>query len=152
MGDVRAVCHACGGPKDLPLGRCPTCALLPAGEAREDALLCSSLFLDDAALDALADRIRQGEPLRPTPQLRRLARERLLVAPIPPASLTSGQMAALAAANLLLTPLVGWAVWLRFRTRTGPGATQALVVTAPTSIALGAAIVAWRWYAATAAR
>lgn len=139
-----ALCHRCGAEKDLPLGRCAACGLLPAGPDREDALLCSSLFLDDAALASLQARIRRGEALQPSPALRLAARERLTTAPPPPASLTLPQQLLLGAANIVFTPLLGWAVWLRYRARPGPGATQALLVTVPVSVVMLIGLVAWR--------
>lgn len=139
-----AICHRCGAEKDLPLGRCAGCGVLPSGSEREDALLCSSLFLDDAALTTLQARIRRGEPLQPSPALRLAARERLTTTPAEPAALTVRQQLLLGAANIVFTPLLGWAVWFRYRSRPGPGATQALLVTVPVTVVMTVGVVAWR--------
>jgi hypothetical protein len=44
--------------------------------------------------------------------------------------------------NLLLTPLLGFAIWFRARGR--PAGRQALVVTLPCSLLLAVGILAWR--------
>jgi hypothetical protein len=116
----------------------------PTGPEREDALLCSTAFLTPDQLRGLQARIRRGEPLQPSAALRRAARDRLTAAPPEPAALSNAQLAALGAANLLFTPLLGWAVWFRYRARPGPGGTQALLVTLPVSLVLLGGLLYWR--------
>lgn len=144
MLEPTAICACCGAEKDLPLGRCPGCGHLPAGEEREVALVCSTRVLDVAALRTAQERIRRGEPVRPTAALRGRAREILSGVPIARTRLSAGQLLALATVNLVLTPLVGYAVWWWRRHDQGPAGKQALVVTIPCSILLFGGILAWR--------
>ncbi len=145
MADLAAICARCGAEKDLPLGRCPGCGHLPAGEDRALALVCSTRVLDEAALRTAQERIRRGEPVRPTAALLERARGILSGGTERSARLDARQLVAIAVANVLLTPLVGYAVWWRHREDTGPAARQALLVTVPVSIALLLGIVAWRY-------
>jgi len=138
------VCCRCGAEKDLPLGRCGACGGLPVDDERELALLCSTRILDLPALRAAQARIRRGEPLRPTEALRARARALLRGQEVVIVGFSARQLAGLALANLLLTPLLGYAVWFRYRTRPGPAARQALLATVPVSFILLVALVAWR--------
>lgn len=139
-----AICARCAAGKDLPLGRCPACGHLPASPAeREEAVIASRRMLDEASLQAVADRIRRGERLDPGAEARARARQVLHGDPDPGRTLTTAQIVGLLAANLLLTPLVGWAAWLRWRSRPGVAGRQALIVTAPVSVGLAALWVWW---------
>lgn len=140
-----AICARCGMEKDLPLGRCPACSHVPAAADRELALVCSTRVLDVAALRAAQERIRHGEAVRPTPALRAQARALLLGRSPVPARFTPRQVAALVLGNLMLTPLLGYAIWFRYRTRQGPAARQALFATVPVSLALVGVVFAWRY-------
>ncbi|MDP2307236.1 MAG: hypothetical protein Q8P18_14515 [Pseudomonadota bacterium] len=139
-----AICARCAAEKDLPLGRCPGCGHVPAAEERELAIVCSTRILDVAALRAAQERIRRGEPVRPTSALRAQARAVLTGHAPTLARFTPRQVAGLVIANVVLTPLLGYAVWFRYRTRPGPAARQALVATVPVSLALLVALVGWR--------
>ena len=120
---------------------CAACGWKAIGAERELALLCSTRFHDGAGLSALAERIRRGEVLNPSAELREKARAAL--APVPEGVvLRRGQMAALAVANLVVTPLLGWAAWFRLRDRPGPAGMQALMVTVPITLGLG---LVWGW-------
>jgi hypothetical protein len=143
-----AVCHLCGEPKDLPLGRCAACGRVPVGADRDLALLCSIQVLDRERLVEVQARLRRGEPLRPSAALRERAREVLRGGPPPEAPLGPRRILALAAANLLLTPLVGYAVWFRLRTRPGPAGRQALLTTMASSVVLFVLLLLWRLRAA----
>lgn len=144
MGELAAICARCGAEKDLALGRCPGCGHLPAGEDRELALVCSTRVLDADALRGAQARIRRGEPVRPSAPLRARAREVLSGVTARRTALGPRELAAITLGNLLLTPLVGYAVWWWHRHDEGPAARQALLVTVPASLLLGGAIVAWR--------
>lgn len=113
-------------------------------EERELAIVCSTRVLDAAALQAAQERIRRGEAVRPTEALRARARAILSGRETVLARFTAGQLAALALANIVLTPMLGYAVWFRYRTRPGPAARQALAATIPVSILLFFALLAWR--------
>lgn len=144
VGPLVAVCHTCGAAKDLALGRCAACGRLPVGGEREDAILCSRAFLDEDSLRNVQARLRRGEPLLPSAALRQEAREHLAGIREAPLTLSRKQLAALVAADVLLTPLIGYAVWFRLRTRGGPAARQALTSTLAVSMVLGLLLVAWR--------
>jgi hypothetical protein len=145
LADLVAICFACGAEKDLPLARCPACARVPEGEERELSIVCSTRMLSADQLGEVQARIRRGEPLQPSAQ--RLARARELLSGVVPVAqrLTGRQLLGLTLANLLFTPLIGYAVWFRYRTRAGPAARQALLATVPVSLVLLVALVVWRY-------
>ena len=145
MVDIAALCVRCGAEKDLPLGRCPACAHVPTGEERALAVVCSARVLPPDALRAAMERIRRGEAVRPTEALLARAREVLSGEVVHTTRLTARQVLGLVAANVLVTPLVGYAVWWRYRHDAGPAARQALLATVPMSIALLGGILAWRY-------
>lgn len=136
-----AICHRCGAGKDLPLGRCGACGVVPEGSERELAMLCSSHFLEEAERARLAERIRKGEPLQPGAAARAAARA-VLQPGEPEWVLQPRELVLLSLGNLLLTPLLGFAIWFRARGR--PAGRQALVVTLPCSLLLAVGILAWR--------
>ena len=139
-----AICARCAADKDLPLGRCAGCGHLPATALeREEAVLASRRLLDEEDLRRVDERVRRGERLEPGPAARARARAVLHGDPDPGMSLTTVQIVGLLAANVLLTPLVGWAAWLRWRARPGVAGRQALIVTVPVSVALA---VLWLWW------
>ncbi len=113
--------------------------------------MCSTRVLDEPALRAAQERIRKGEPVRPTEALRARARAILSGRDHTPVRFTGRQVAALVAGNVLLTPLVGYAVWFRYRTISGPAARQALFATVPVSFGLFVALVTWRYLLVTGA-
>ncbi|MFZ5478256.1 MAG: hypothetical protein ACOZNI_15925 [Myxococcota bacterium] len=137
------MCTACGAEKDLPLARCGGCGHLPSGREREIALVASTRVLDGDALAEVQARVRRGERIDPSEALRAKARAALYGSPREEARFSPKQVAALVAANVLLTPLLGWAVWLRYRAKPGPAARQALLATAPVSALLAAGWVVW---------
>lgn len=139
---VEAICIQCGAEKDLALGRCGACGRLPSGPDRELALLASARVLGQDELVAVQERIRRGARLNPSAESRRKARAILAGAPDVAVSLTTSQIALLVLANIALTPLLGWAVWMRLRRRPGPGARQAFVATVSASAALAGAWLA----------
>lgn len=150
MIPVDAVCPRCGAAKELPLGRCAACGDLPAGDGAELAVLCSTRVLDAEQLAEVAARIRRGEPVQPSAALRARAREALRAGrPQVEARLDTRQQVALFLANLLLTPLLGYAAWFALRTRPGPAARQALWVTIPASLLLALALGLGLWLRAT---
>ena len=138
-----AICTRCGAEKDLPLGRCGACGSVPEGEERLVALVCSSRVSEEAVLRAAQERIRRGEVLRPTSAILERARRLISGQPEEETTLAPRQLAVLVAANLLVTPLVGYATWYRYRNDRGPAARQALLVTVPCSVLLAVALAAW---------
>ncbi|MFN7147742.1 MAG: hypothetical protein ACK4YP_28490 [Myxococcota bacterium] len=150
MADL-VVCARCGAEKDLALGRCAGCGHLPAGEEREVAMVCSTRVLDIDALRAAQERIRRGEPVRPTAALRARARDVLSGAVSRATRFDARQIFGIVVANVLLTPLVGYALWWRYRDDAGPAARQALFATVPVSLALLVALIGWRYAQMTGA-
>lgn len=139
-----AICHICGNNKDLALARCAQCGNVPSGTERELAMLCSTAVLDPEALGEVQERLRRGEPLRPSEGLRARARAILRGAPPPGPAWTRAQLTTLFFANVLLTPLLGYAAWYRLRTRGGPAARQVLGVSVVSSLVVTAGWVVWR--------
>ncbi len=146
-----AICMRCGKGKHTPFARCSACSHLPMGEEREVALLCSSRYLNPAQRLMLQERIRRGENINPGPEARADARARLESGEpqdsLEHSGLSRDQLLWLALANLLLTPMIGYAIW--FRAHGGPAGTQALLVTVPMSLVLGALIAGLRIYSAS---
>ena len=132
---AEAICWSCGAEKDLPLGRCPA-GHIPTGDDRVVSVVVSTRVMDGAALSAAAARIQRGEVIRPKAELLSRARALLSGRPEVAVDLTPGQVALLVAGNVILTPMLGWALWFRWRARPGRGAHQALAATAPISAAL----------------
>lgn len=106
-------------------------------------MLASRRMLDADGLAAVQARLRSGERLQPSGAALARARALLHGTEDPELALGTAQIVGLLAANVLLTPLIGWAAWLRWRSRPGPAARQALVVTAPVSALLGGL---WIWW------
>ena len=133
----------CAAGKDTPLGRCAACGHTPEGQDRALALLCSAQFLDPAQRQALQERIRRGEALKPSAVA--LAQAQNLLEPPPKTlRLSNTQLGLLLAGNLLLTPMLGYALW--FRARGDPAGRQALLVTLPCTLLLAIALIAWRYW------
>lgn len=133
-GTVDAVCHRCGADKRGPLVPCKSCGFTPLGEDRAVAWLFSSHHLDGAELREVARRVSFGDRPEPSRALRDLAREAMGAAPVGAdlrQPLTRGQLGWLVAGNLLLSPLVGLAVWFGLGADRPVAARQALRWTLP---------------------
>ena len=139
---TEAICHACGADKDLALARCAGCGVLPEGDARAHALLYSTRVLTTDALADVRRRLRSGERLAPSEAL--LARAHALLRGEAPTTQGVRQVAGLAVASLLVTPLLAWLAWFRWRSRPGTAGRSALRVALFTSAASIGAWVAWR--------
>lgn len=139
-----ALCHACGADKDLALARCASCGVLPEGDARAYAILCSTRMLDPAALEDVRRRLRSGERLQPSEAM--LARAHALLRGETPDALElrPRQVAGLALASLFVTPMLAWLAWFRWRSRHGTAGATALRVALLTSAASVGAWIAWR--------
>lgn len=119
---------------------CKSCSFVPTGEHRQVAWLFSREHLDEAELEEAARRIREGELPEPPRELLEHARESMGAKPLDQEALrplSSTQMLGLALADLLLTPLVGFALWFGLREERPVAARQALRITVPVSLALG---------------
>ena len=105
------------------------------------AWLFSLHHLEEAELSSAAERIRAGEHPDPSKVLRDMAHQTMGAAPRTEdshATLSTRTLVAIAGANLLLTPMAGFAVWFGFRRERPIAAAQAMRITVPVAFALGA--------------
>lgn len=138
---MTAVCHRCGDVKAGPFVPCKGCQFIPQGEERPIAWLFSLHHLSEAELKSAADRVREGERPDPGVALKASARKQMGAAPLPDDAHTpmaTRQLVGIAAMNLVLTPLAGFAYWVGLRTERPFAAGQALRITLPIAFALGA--------------
>ncbi len=137
-----AVCVRCGGRREDAFAACPDCGFAPSADERPLSWLFSAAWLDDEELAEAARRITLGQ--RPDPSRRALleARAALAGAPVhlgPPLAIR--ERVALLLANVLLTPLAGYAVWIGLREERPAAARDALVLTVPIT-----ALLALLWF------
>lgn len=120
---------------------CKSCSFVPQGEERPVAWLFSLHNLDETELPEAAERVRGGERPDPGRSLQAAARRQMGAAPLADGSqcpLPTAHLIGIAAANLLLTPLAGFAFWIGLRNERPLAASQALRITLPIAFALGA--------------
>lgn len=140
-----AVCIRCGADKLGALVPCRACGHVPSGPDRAVAWLLSEHHLRPDELAVAAARVRAGELPEPSRALREQARVAMGAAPAIEAAtapLSPRQQAGILLANLLLTNLVGLAVWFGLRAVRPRAARQALVLTAPVAALTSAMWVA----------
>lgn len=116
----RAVCVRCGADRVDFRAICPSCGHRPVDEGLLTAWLLSTEHIDDELLDAAAERIREGHPIRPSDRQLRQARKALGRAFATDPGLDVPVRLGLLATSLLLTPLPAWicfAWWLSSRPR-----------------------------------
>lgn len=131
----------CGTWKKRALGPCRACGHVPEGEERAVAWLLSDRHLADSELEQSAVRIRGGEVPLPSAEQRRQARAQLSSVAERDAAdhrLMREGAVALAAANLMFSPLVGLALWWGTRTSQPRLARETLQLTAGCALALAA--------------
>ena len=131
---MNAVCHRCGGAKAGPLLPCPNCKITPKGADRAVAWLFSLSHLDEHELDLAGQRIREGEIPDPPASLRTLALQHIGM-DFDDTPLNQRDRIRLIAANVVLTPLVGLAVWWGLSGSRPTAAKQALHITVPIAAA-----------------
>lgn len=139
----RAICLRCGAEKGTSASICPACGHRPEGDGLLVAWLLSDAHVDDAALDAIATRIRAGEPLRPSEPMLERARRALGRHAAQDPGLPASTRLALLATSIVLTPAVGLVCWASWRDRRPRSATQALWLSLPAGL-LAFAAVSWR--------
>lgn len=136
---MSAICHRCGGKKFEALQPCPQCGYTPIGQGRLIAWLFSSAHLSDEELKLAADRIRSGELPEPSSDLLKHAGQQVLrTSPADLRPLPNQALMGIGLGSLILTPLVGFAVWWGLRYDRPLAAKQALRITAPIAAAIGA--------------
>ena len=134
---MNAVCHRCGGEKAGPLVQCGLCNFAPSGSERATAWLFSSAHLSPDELRLAGSRVRNGELPDPSAALKALAFPH--IQPRTDAQpLTRREQAAIAALNVVLTPLAGLAIWWGLHEERPRAARQALRVSVPVAVAMGA--------------
>lgn len=145
MSGGGAVCARCGAGKPAFDRVCGACGHRPDGDGLLVAWLLSDRFLPANQLPEVADRIQRGEAVRPS--LRQLDRARRALGRhfASDAGLDRRARRSLLAANLLLTPLVGWTLWAWWRDERPTAAWQALWLTWPATVAGFVALVAVRF-------
>ena len=134
---MNAVCHRCGGDKAGPLVQCPQCGFEPTGTERATAWLFSSAHLDPEELRLAGRRVRDGELPDPSAALKALAfphvRPRADARP-----LARREQVAIAALVVVMTPLAGLAIWWGLREERPIAARQALRISVPVAVVMGA--------------
>lgn len=143
---TRAVCVRCGASRTEFRDICPGCGYRPEGEGVLIAWLLSDGNLDEAGLDAVAARVKAGEPPRPTSRMLDRARRALGGDLESDPGLGSTERIGLLVVSMLLTPLpaltmAAW--WWRDRPR---AAVQALALAIPSAAVFGIAVI-WAIYA-----
>jgi hypothetical protein len=114
---------------------------VPQGEERPTAWLFSLHHLSEADLQAAAERVRDGERPDPGQGLQAGAKKQMGATPLADGAqgpMPTAHLIGIAAANLLLTPLAGFAFWIGLRDERPVAAAQALRITLPIAFALGA--------------
>lgn len=131
---MKVVCGRCGGSRETIQAVCPRCGHGAQGEGLLVAWLLSTENLTDEQLDAVAERIKGGQPLRPSPAQLQKARAALGLAFSSDPGLSVPERLSLLAGSLLLTPLPGWVAWWWWRESRPRASWQALALTAPATV------------------
>lgn len=98
------------------------------------AWLLSAENLTEEQLEVVAERIKGGQPLRPSPVQLQKARAALGLAFSSDPGLTIQERLYLLAGSLFLTPLPGWVAWWWWRESRPRASWQALALTAPATV------------------
>ncbi len=136
----RAVCARCGGLRPDLRAACPDCGHAPDASELPLAWLLSERWLGEAELLETARRISAGQRPDPDPRLLAKARAALDEARVGQGpGLGNGGRAAVLLGDVLLTPLIGYALWFGLRQERPVAAREALLLTLPVTLALGLA-------------
>lgn len=130
----RAICVRCGSIRANFETICPSCGHRPDDEGRLVAWLLSSENLSETELEDVRHRIAGGERIRPSARMLAKAKIALGRDFSSDQGLSTSQRVLLLGTSLLVTPLVGWVLfiwWYRDRPR---AAIQALALSLPASV------------------
>jgi len=136
---MNAACHRCGGAKAGPFLPCPECGHTPSAPDRALSWLFSSFHLNIDELRLAAQRVRAGEIPDPGSALLTHASQQINhrghmdLRPLSPKILIG-----IGVGSLLLTPLMGFAVWWGLRNDRPVAAGQVIRITTPIAAAMGA--------------
>lgn len=139
---MTAICVRCGGRKSAFDQICPACGHRPGGEGLLVAWLLSSAHLDEAGLERASERIRAGESIRPSARMLDKARRALRAHLSTDPGLGARGVLGLFAANVVVTPLIGWTLALWWREERPRAALQAVAVSLPCTV-LFTAVAFW---------
>jgi hypothetical protein len=130
----RALCVKCGGERTRFDQICPACGHRPDGEGLLIAWLLSDHHLDDKQLAQTQARLRKGESIRPSAKMLDKARRALGQHFTTDEGLDTRQRLGLLATSLLLTPLVGWVLFVWWWSSKPRAAWQALALSLPATV------------------
>ena len=142
----RAICVRCAADRVDFQAICPSCGHRPVDEGLLTAWLLSTEHLDEVQLDAAAERIREGHPIRPSSRQLTQARKALGRAFATDPGLDWPARIGLLVTSLVITPLPAWicfAWWLTSRPR---AAWQSLSLAIPGTliyVSLGLYLLLW---------
>ncbi|MEQ1566269.1 MAG: hypothetical protein ABMA64_11575 [Myxococcota bacterium] len=134
-GGSRAICVRCGAERSTWAQICPACGHRPDEEGQLVAWLLSSEHLTEPELDAVRGRILAGEVIRPSGKMLGRAKRALGRDFTTDAGLTGGQRLLLLATSLVVTPLVGWVLFVWWYNARPRSAVQALALSLPATVA-----------------
>ncbi len=131
---MSAVCVRCGGFRGEIQAVCPSCGHAAKGEGLLVAWLLSTEHLTKEQLEAAAQRIEGGHPLKPSASQLAKARKALGLAFSSDPGLTVPERLSVLGVSVLLTPLPGWIAWWWWRESRPRASWQTLALTAPATV------------------
>lgn len=142
---IPGICIKCGAEKPAFGAVCSACGHRPADEGLLIAWLLSEANLDERKRRAAARRIADGESIRPSAKMLRVARRALGRDLSSDPGLSVAARLALLCCSLLLTPLVGWTCWWWWRGERPRAALQSLALSLPPTVLMTAIWLYLMW-------
>lgn len=142
---TRAVCVRCGAIRPGWEGPCPSCGHRPEGEGVLVAWLLSDAHLSAEGMEAAAQRIQRGEPVRASDRMLETARVALGRHASKDPGLTRTQRLGLLSLSLLVTALPAMVLWWWWREDRPRSAVQALLIGLPAGV-LSWGLILWQWW------
>lgn len=131
---MNAACLRCGSSKPAYDAVCSGCGHRPEGEGLLVAWLLSDAHLDETELARASERLKGGDPVRPSDAMLDHARKALGRHATRDKGMPSRERAILLSTSILLTPLVGLTLWLWWREERPRSSIQAFWLSAPVSV------------------